>query len=191
MQADGRCPWCGDDPDYVRYHDEEWGVPERDSRALWESLSLEGFQAGLSWRTILSKREAFRRAFRAFDPVAVAAFGEDDIARLLGDAGIVRHRGKIEATIAGARAWQRIETGEGFARWIWSHVGGAPIQNRFRRMEDVPAETPLSQQLSKSLKAAGFKFCGPKIAYAFMQANGLVNDHLITCPRHQAVAAMA
>lgn len=190
MEALKSCPWCGDDPLYVAYHDEEWGVPERDSRALFECLMLEGFQAGLSWRTILNKREAFREAFDQFDPGKIAAYGESDVERLLGDAGIVRHRGKIEATIRGARAWREIEASEGFTAFLWDFVGGGPIQNDFASMADVPAETPLSRDLSKALKKAGFGFCGPTIVYAFMQAAGMVNDHLTTCPRHAAVAKL-
>lgn len=186
-----RCPWCGDDPLYVAYHDTEWGVPERDGRALWEKLVLDGFQAGLAWITILRKRENFRTAFAGFDPEVIARWGEAEVARLLADPGIVRHRGKIEATITNARAWLEIEAREGFADFLWSRVGGAPIQNRFRHMQEVPAETPLSQRISRDLKAAGFRFCGPTITYAFMQATGMVNDHLVTCPRHAEVAALA
>ncbi|MEO0999701.1 MAG: DNA-3-methyladenine glycosylase I [Pseudomonadota bacterium] len=186
-----RCPWCGTDPLYIAYHDREWGVPERDGRALWEKLMLEGFQAGLAWITILRKREGFRTAFDGFEPARVARYTEADVARLLADPGIVRHRGKIEATIGNARAYERIEAREGFAAFIWSFVDGVPVQNRFATMDEVPAETPISKALSKALKAEGFKFCGPTITYAFMQAAGLVNDHLVTCPRHAAVAALA
>lgn len=191
MVDDGRCPWCGEDTLYVSYHDHEWGIPERDSRALYEKLILDGFQAGLSWYTILKKRPAFRAAFADFDPEAVARFGERDVARLLGDAGIVRHRGKIEAAIEGARLWIEIEGEGGFDRFLWDFTGGAPIQNAFADMSEVPAETPLSREVSKALKARGFRFCGPTIVYAFMQAVGMVNDHLVTCPRHEAVARMA
>lgn len=186
-----RCGWCGLEPIYVAYHDTEWGVPEYDARALWEKLILDGFQAGLSWITILKKRDNFRTAFEGFDPNVIAGWGEADVARLLGDAGIVRHRGKIEATIGNARAWQKIEQEQGFDRFLWAYVGGAPIQNRFASMAEVPAETPLSKQISKDLKKAGFRFCGPTIVYAFMQACGLVNDHLTGCPRHAEVAGMA
>lgn len=186
-----RCTWCGDDPIYVAYHDTEWGVPEYDSRALWEKLILDGFQAGLSWITILKKRENFRAAFAGFDPDIIAEWGEDDVARLLGDPGIVRHRGKIEATIGNARAWQKIEQREGFDRFLWDRVGGAPITNHFASMAEVPPSTPLSTRISKDLKAEGFRFCGPTIVYAFMEATGLVNDHLTGCPRHGEVAAMA
>jgi len=185
-----RCGWCGEDPLYVAYHDLEWGVPERDSRRLFEKLSLDGFQAGLSWITILRKRDAFRRAFADFAPEVIAGWGEDEVTRLLGDPGIVRHRGKIEATIGNARAWAAIEAREGFSEFLWSRVGGAPLQNRFATLAEVPAETPLSRRISKDLRAEGFRFCGPTITYAFMQAVGMVNDHLITCPRHDAVAAL-
>ena len=182
-----RCGWCGADPVYVAYHDTEWGVPERDPRALWEKLILDGFQAGLSWITILKKREAFRAGFAGFDPGQVARFGEAEIARLLADPGIVRHRGKIEATIGNARAYLAIAERDGFDRFLWDFVDGAPIQNNFRTMAEVPAQTDLSQRVSKALKAEGFRFCGPTIVYAFMQAVGMVNDHLVTCHRHEAV----
>jgi len=189
--AEGRCPWCGDDPLYVAYHDGEWGVPEWSSRALWEKLVLDGFQAGLSWITILRKREAFRAAFDGFDPARVARYGEAEIARILADPGVVRHRGKIEATIGNARAWLEIEAGGGFDRFLWDFVDGRPVRNAFASMAEVPAETPLSREISKALKARGFKFCGPTIVYAFMQAVGMVNDHLVTCPRHAACAGAA
>ena len=187
---EGRCPWCGADPLYVAYHDEEWGAPERDSRALYEKLMLDGFQAGLSWYTILKKRPAFRAAFAGFEPEKVARFGEADVARLLGDAGIVRHRGKIEAAISAARIWIEIEGEGGFDRFLWDFVGGAPIQNNFAAMGEVPTETPLSKEVSKALKARGFRFCGPTIVYAFMEAVGMVNDHLTSCPRHAAVTRL-
>ena len=187
----GRCPWCGTDPLYVAYHDAEWGVPEWDSRALWEKLVLDGFQAGLAWITILRKRQAFRRAFEGFNPETVARWAEADVARLLTDAGIVRHRGKIEATIGNARAWLAIEEREGFAPFLWRFIDGVPVQNRRVSMAEVPAETPVSRAMSRTLKAEGFRFCGPTIVYAFMQATGMVNDHLVTCRRHAAVAAMA
>lgn len=178
-----RCDWCGHDPLYVAYHDTEWGVPQRDPRALWEQLILEGFQAGLSWITILRKREGFRSAFAGFDPSIIARWGGDDIQRLLADPGIVRHRGKIEATIGNAQAYLKLEDGEGFANFIWSRVNHEPIQNRPATMADVPGHTPLSTALSKDLKKAGFRFCGPTTVYAFMQASGLVNDHLNGCAR--------
>jgi len=183
-----RCGWVGAEEIYLTYHDEEWGVPERDSRALWEKLILDGFQAGLSWITILKKRENFRRAFAGFDPNVIAGWGESEVLRLLSDPGIVRHRGKIEATIGNARAWQVIQAREGFDRFLWGYVDGAPIVNHWKRLEEVPAQTPLSVRISKDLKAAGFRFCGPTIVYAFMQAVGMVNDHLVTCPQHQGVA---
>ncbi|MEM1267146.1 MAG: DNA-3-methyladenine glycosylase I, partial [Pseudomonadota bacterium] len=176
---------------YTSYHDTEWGVPEWDSRALWEKLILDGFQAGLSWITILRKRDAFRAAFAGFDPERVAAFGEEDIARLLSDPGIVRHRGKIEATIKSANLYLEIEADQGFSTYLWSYVDGAPVQNTYARMEDVPAFTPLSEQISKDLKARGFRFVGPTIVYAAMQAMGLVNDHLTGCFRHTEVAALS
>ncbi len=186
-----RCGWAGSEAIYLDYHDTEWGVPEHDSRALWEKLILDGFQAGLSWITILKKRDNFRAAFAGFDPDVIAGWGEDEVMRLLGDPGIVRHRGKIEATIGNARAWQRIEAEQGFDRFLWDYVGGRPLQNDWAGMDQVPAMTPLSQRISKDLKKAGFRFCGPTIVYAFMQAVGMVNDHLVTCPRHDAVARLA
>lgn len=179
-----RCTWCGTDPIYVAYHDEEWGVPEYDGRALWEKLVLDGFQAGLSWITILKKRDAFRAAFAGFDPAAVARFDETDVERLLADPGIVRHRGKIEATIRGARIVDEMGT-EAFGTWIWDYVDGTPIQNRFETNADVPASTPLSTRISKDLKAKGFTFVGPTIVYAWMQATGIVNDHLTSCFRYR------
>lgn len=187
----GRCPWCGTDPLYVAYHDTEWGVPEYDSRALWEKLILDGFQAGLAWITILRKREAFRAAFAGFRPDVVAGFTEGDVARLLTDAGIVRHRGKIEGTIKSAQAFLRIEERSSFSDFLWQHLDGKPHVNRFASLSEVPAETAVSKAMSRELKASGFTFCGPTIVYAFMQATGMVNDHLVTCPRHAAVAALA
>ena len=179
-----RCPWCGTDPLYVAYHDSEWGKPQYDARALWECLMLECFQAGLSWITILRRRDTFRLAFSGFDPEIIAGWSEPEITRLLADPGIIRHRGKIEATLAGARAFLRIEADIGFAKFIWDHVGGMPI------MDDAATTTDradIAKTLAKSLKTEGFKFCGPTIAYAFMQAAGLVNDHLMTCPYRQLV----
>ena len=186
-----RCPWCGTDPIYVAYHDDEWGVPERDGRALWEKLVLDGFQAGLSWITILKKRDSFRAAFAGFDPATVAGWGEAEVAHLMGDAGIVRHRGKIEGAIRSARAFLAVEEREGFAPYLWKHLDGRPLQNAPRSMADVPTETPLSQAISRQLKKDGFTFCGPTIVYAFMQATGLVNDHLAECPAREKVAALA
>lgn len=186
MSDKDRCPWCGTDPLYVDYHDTEWGVPEYDGRALWEKLVLDGFQAGLSWITILRKREAFRRAFAGFDPQTVARFTDTDVARLLGDSGIVRHRGKIEGAIRSAQAWIAVEEREGFSTYLWKHLDGRPQLNTPRSMADVPAETPLSAAISKQLKKDGFTFCGPTIVYAFMQATGMVNDHLVGCPARKA-----
>ena len=185
-----RCGWAGGDPLYEQYHDTEWGVPERNSRALWEKLILEGFQAGLSWITILRKRDNFRTAFQGFDPDVIAGWGAPEVIRLMQDDGIVRHRGKIEGTIANARVWQRIEAEGGFDRYLWDHVGGQPIQNRRASLAEVPAQTEISRAISKDLKKRGAKFCGPTIVYAFMQAAGLVNDHLVTCPCHDKVAKM-
>lgn len=189
--ASERCSWPGTDPQYIAYHDEEWGVPEWDSRALFEKLILDGFQAGLAWITILRKRENFRQAFAGFDPHLIATWGDAEVQELLQNTGIVRHRGKIEATIGNAKAWQRIEAEQGFSDFLWSYVGGAPIQNRWTAMNQVPASTQVSERVSKDLKKAGFKFCGPTIVYAFMQAVGMVNDHLVTCPCHARVAALA
>jgi len=189
--TDERCTWPGTDPQYVAYHDEEWGVPEWDSRALFEKLILDGFQAGLAWITILRKRENFREAFAGFDPDVIAQWGDPEVEQLLQNSGIIRHRGKIEATITNARAWQRIEAEQGFSDFLWSYVGGSPIQNRWTAMNQVPASTPTSERLSKDLKKAGFKFCGPTIVYAFMQAVGMVNDHMVTCPCHARVAELA
>ena len=185
-----RCGWVGLEPIYETYHDTEWGVPEYDSRALWEKLILDGFQAGLSWITILKKRENFRVAFEGFDPNMIAGWSEEDVLRLLQNPGIIRHRGKIEATITNAQGWQRIEQEIGFDTYLWDYVDGAPLQNQWARLEEVPAQTELSQKISKDLKKRGFKFCGPTIVYAFMQAVGMVNDHLVTCPCHATVAKM-
>jgi DNA-3-methyladenine glycosylase I len=185
-----RCGWAGPDQIYLDYHDTEWGVPEYDSRALWEKLILDGFQAGLSWITILKKRDNFRAAFAGFDPAIIARWGEDDILRLLADPGIIRHRGKIAATIGNAQAWLRVEQDQGFSHWLWSYTGGLPIQNHWAGMAEVPAQTPLSERISRDLKKAGFRFCGPTIVYAFMQAVGMVNDHIAGCPRHAPCAAL-
>lgn len=185
-----RCGWCGEEAIYVAYHDHEWGVPERDSRALWEKLILDGFQAGLSWITILKKRENFREAFKGFDPAVIAGWDEAEVQSLLADPGIIRHRGKIEAAITNARAWAEIESRQGFDLFLWNYVDGRPVQNRFASLSEVPAQTALSTRISKDLKQAGFRFCGPTITYAFMQAVGMVNDHLVTCPAHDRVAAL-
>jgi len=186
-----RCPWPGTDPIYVAYHDEEWGVPERGDQALYEKLVLDGFQAGLSWITILRKREAFRRAFDGFAPETIARYSQKKVEALMQDQGIVRNRMKIEGAIASARAWLQImETGAGFSSFLWDFVDGKPIVNRYKKMTEIPAETERSRILSKELKAHGFKFCGPTIIYAFMQATGMVNDHLTACPRHAACAKL-
>ena len=188
-----RCGWVNPaDALYSAYHDEEWGVPEYDPRALWEKLVLDGFQAGLAWITILRKREAFRAAFANFDPEVVARFGEADRARLMADAGIVRSGGKIDAAIRGARVWLDMrERGEDFSAFLWGFVDGAPIQNRWEAIGQVPTQTPVAVEMAKALKARGFNFCGPVIVYAFMQAVGMVNDHVTGCFRHTEVAAMA
>ena len=178
-----RCAWAENDPLLRRYHDEEWGVPEHDSRALWEKLVLDGFQAGLSWVTILRKREAFRQGFRGFDPQVVARFDGNDVARLLADPGIVRSRAKIEATIGNARAYLAMEAaGEPFSTFVWNMAGGAPIRNA----GIVPTSSPLSEKMSAALKKRGFKFVGPVIVYAWMQATGIVNDHAAGCFRRDA-----
>jgi len=191
MGQDGltRCPWPGDDPLYRDYHDREWGTPLRDDRALFELLVLEGFQAGLSWLTILRRRENFRRAFQGFDPHAVAAYGPDDFARLLADPGIIRNRLKVEASAQNARAFLAAqERHGGFARFLWGFVDNAPVQNAWERMDQVPATTPLSDAVSRALKAQGFKFVGSTIVYALLQSIGMVNDHLTGCFRHAQLA---
>jgi DNA-3-methyladenine glycosylase I len=176
------------DPLYEAYHDTEWGVPERDARALWEKLVLDGFQAGLAWITILRKRDAFREAFEGFDPEIVARYGEADRARLMADAGIVRSNAKIDAAIGGARIWLDMrERGEDFSAFLWDFVDGRPLQNGFTAVGQVPAATPQAEQVSKALKAKGFKFVGPVIVYAFMQAVGMVNDHLTDCHCHDRI----
>ena len=186
----GRCPWAGSDLLYVRYHDEEWGVPKRDMRGLFEKLVLEGFQAGLSWITILRKRQHFRAVFDQFEPEKIARYDEKKIAKLLADPGIIRHRGKIEAAIGNARACLALEEKTGFSRFLWSFVEDRPRQHDFERMADIPAATEDSRALAKALKAEGFRFCGPTTIYAFMQGVGMVNDHLVTCPRHAACAKL-
>ena len=187
-----RCPWPGDDPLYVAYHDDEWGVPEFDDRALYEKLVLDGFQAGLSWITILRKRENFRRAFDGFEPSIIARYKPKKIEALMQDAGIIRNRAKIEGAVKSAQAYlELMESGPGLSRLLWDFVGGRPKVNRFRSKAQVPAATPLSIAISKELSARGFKFCGPTIVYAFMQATGMVNDHLVSCHRHAACAALA
>ena len=186
-----RCPWPGiADPEYARYHDEEWGVPLTDDRLLFEKLVLEGFQSGLSWLTILKKRENFRRAFDHFDTKKIACYGEREIGRLMTDAGIVRNKLKIEATIDNAKAYMALSKRQPFAHFIWSFLQGPPIQNKLRSIKDAPASTELSTRLSKALKAEGFRFVGPTTVYAFMQSSGMVNDHLVTCPRHSPCAKL-
>ncbi|MEQ9520026.1 MAG: DNA-3-methyladenine glycosylase I [Parvibaculum sp.] len=186
-----RCSWPTEDPIYLAYHDEEWGVPEWDDRALFEKLQLDGFQAGLSWITILKKRDNFRRAFDGFVPEKIVRYSDKKIEKLLQDEGIIRHRGKIEATISNARAYLEImETPGGFTEFIWDFVDGTPVQNKFKSMKQVPAQTEMSQKLSKELKRRGFKFCGPTIVYAFAQAVGMVNDHFTGCFRHDECAKL-
>jgi DNA-3-methyladenine glycosylase I len=191
--ADGlhRCPWPKDDPLYVSYHDNEWGVPEYDDRALFEKLILDGFQAGLSWITILRKRDNFRKAFDDFDPEKIARYTERKVEKLMQDAGIVRNRLKIEGAVMSARAYLEImERSDGFSNLLWGHLNGRPKVNHFKTLKSVPAETPLSRAISKDLAGRGFKFVGPTIVYAFMQAVGMVNDHLVACHRHEACAKL-
>ena len=176
-----RCPWAGRDPLYVAYHDSEWGKPERDGRALFEKLVLDGFQAGLSWITILRKRDAFRDAFDSFDPYRMARFDDKRVEQLMRNNGIVRNRAKIEGAILSARAWTEIESTTGFSTYLWSFVDNEPIVNAFQRMSETPTQTPLSVKIANDLKTRGFRFCGPTIVYAFMQAVGMVDDHLIDC----------
>jgi DNA-3-methyladenine glycosylase I len=186
-----RCPWPGQDTLYLAYHDEEWGVPEHGDRALFEKFILDGFQAGLSWITILRRRDAFRHAFDRFDPEKVARYNAKKIAALMQDQGIIRNRAKIEAAVSSARAYLALQEREGFGRYLWNFIDGKPVENKFRSMAQVPAATPLSEKISKDLKQRGFKFCGPTIVYAFCQATGMVNDHLVGCWRHEACRALA
>ena len=179
-----RCHWCGTDTLYVHYHDTDWGVPEYDSRALWEKLILDGFQAGLSWITILRKRENFRAAFDGFRPEVIARYDAAKIENLMQDAGIVRNRMKIEGTVESAKAYLKIAD---FSAYLWGFIDGVPVQNNFTSMSQVPAKTALAETISKDLKKRGFKFVGPTIVYAFMQACGLINDHMVECHRHEAV----
>ncbi|WP_310354732.1 DNA-3-methyladenine glycosylase I [Methylobacterium sp. BE186] len=191
--ADGcpRCWWAGLDPIYVAYHDTEWGVPEYDDRALYEKLILDGFQAGLSWITILKRRDGFRRAFASFEPERIARFTEADVARLMQDTGIIRNRAKIVGAVAGARAYLRImESGPGFSRFLWDFVEGRPVQGGARSRAEIATETAVSRAMSKALKAQGFTFVGPTIVHAFMQAVGMVNDHLLGCHRHGPCAEL-
>jgi DNA-3-methyladenine glycosylase I len=193
LLADGtpRCPWPGCDPLYLAYHDQEWGVPERDDRALFEKLILDGFQAGLSWITILRKREAFRAAFDGFDPERIARYDAGTIEALMQDKGIVRNRAKIMGAIASARAFLAIQEHQGFASYLWGFFDNRTVVNHYRDISEVPARTPLSVTIAKDLEARGFKFCGPTIVYAFCQATGMVNDHLVSCFRHEACAKLA
>jgi DNA-3-methyladenine glycosylase I len=193
VKADASCTWPGTDPLYVAYHDEEWGVPEYDPRALYEKLVLDGFQAGLSWITILRKRDNFRKAFHNFDPEKIARYGKRDFERLMKNEGIIRSNAKIKAAIEGAQLFLDIQEKEpgGFREFIWKHVGDRAVQNKFVSMKQVPAKTPMSEALSKDLKQRGFKFVGPVIVYAFAQAVGMVNDHMVSCPRHKACAKLA
>jgi DNA-3-methyladenine glycosylase I len=185
-----RCGWVGSEPLYAAYHDEEWGVPNGGSRALFEKMVLEGFQAGLSWITILRKREHFRRAFDSFEPAKIARYDDAKKQALLADPGIVRNRLKVEATINNAKAYLRLSERTTFARFLWDFVDGRPLQNRRATLKDVPAETELSRKISKALKAEGFRFVGPTTMYAMMQAVGMVNDHITDCHRHDDCAAM-
>ncbi len=187
-----RCAWAGDDPLYIAYHDEEWGVPSHDDRHLFEMLILEGAQAGLSWITILRKRENYRRAFANWNAEKMARFGATDVARLMADAGIVRNRLKIAAAIDSAKAFLKVREEFGtFDKYIWQFVGGAPMQNKRRALGEVPASTPESDAMSRDLKERGFRFVGTTICYAFMQAVGMVNDHVVTCFRHREVVKTA
>jgi DNA-3-methyladenine glycosylase I len=187
-----RCPWPKQDPLYVAYHDQEWGVPEFDDRALYEKLMLDGFQAGLAWITILRKRDNFRQAFDDFEPERIARYTPKKVERLMGDAGIVRNRAKIEGAVTSARAYLKImESGPGFSALLWDFLDGTPKLNNFRTVKQVPAETDISRKMSKELIGRGFKFVGPTIVYAFMQAVGMVNDHLVSCHRHAACAKLA
>jgi DNA-3-methyladenine glycosylase I len=179
-----RCDWCGTDPLYVHYHDTDWGVPEYDSRALFEKLILDGFQAGLSWITILRKRENFRAAFDGFKPEVIARYDARKCEALMQDAGIVRNRLKIEGTVINAKAYLEMED---FSAYLWNFVDGRPLQNKIESMMQLPASTPLAEKISKDLKKRGFKFVGPTIVYAFMQATGFFNDHMVDCHRHDAV----
>lgn len=185
-----RCAWAGNDPLYVRYHDNEWGVPQTDDRALFEKLILEGFQAGLSWITILRKRDHFRKVFDGFDPHKIARYSDRKLAKLMADPGIIRNKAKISASVSNARAFLKLSERQSLTSFIWDFVDGKPIINECRTLEDVPAQTEISKAMSKALKSQGFRFVGPTTAYAFMQSMGLVNDHVIGCPRHSACARL-
>ena len=186
--SDSVCPWCTGFDLYRQYHDEEWGVPLRDDRALFELLNLEGAQAGLSWSTVLKKREHYRRVFDGFQPELIARYDEAKVATLLADPGIIRNRAKVAATIQNAKAFLEITvSGQSFSDTLWQFVGGQPIQNSWQSMSEVPTSTPQAVAMSKALQKAGFKFVGPTICYAFMQAAGMVNDHLVSCPKYAAL----
>jgi DNA-3-methyladenine glycosylase I len=192
MAEKERCGWCGTDELYVAYHDEEWGVPVRDDRTLFEFLILEGAQAGLSWSTILNKRKGYRRLYDAFDPELVARYDDAKVAGLLTDPAIVRNRAKVAASIGNAKAFLEVRTEFGsFSDYIWRFTDGVPIQNIWKTLAEIPAKTPLAETISKDLKQRGFKFVGPTIVYAHMQATGMVNDHIVSCFRHAEVAALS
>ena len=191
MSEPSRCGWAGPQPIYIAYHDEEWGVPRADDRLLLEKLTLEGFQAGLSWITILNKRARFREVFDNFDAEKVARYGERKIDSLLADAGIIRHRGKIEAAISNAKVYLELRERMSLSAFLWDFVDGTPVQNSFSRLEDIPAQTKLSKAMAKALKMEGFRFCGPTTVYAFMQSVGMVNDHLVGCHRDAPCAELA
>jgi len=192
MTDRARCGWCGTDPLYVAYHDEDWGVPVRDDRTLFEFLILEGAQAGLSWSTILNKRAGYRRLYDGFDPELVARYDDAKVAELLADPAIVRNRAKVAASIGNARAFLEVQAEFGsFSDYIWRFTDGVPIQNAWRTLADLPVKTPLAETISRDLKRRGFKFVGPTIVYAHMQATGMVNDHLVSCFRHAEVSALS
>ena len=186
-----RCDWAGPDQIYIDYHDTEWGVPKSDDRVLFEKLVLEGFQAGLSWITILKKRERFRKVFDAFEPEKIVRYRKRKLENLMADAGIIRNRAKIEATVSNARAYLDLREQRSLGSFLWDFVDGEPVQNSFASMKAVPAETPISQAMAKALKSKGFRFCGPTTVYAFMQSMGMVNDHLIECHRYEVCKALA
>jgi DNA-3-methyladenine glycosylase I len=191
MSEPKRCTWAGPQPIYITYHDEEWGVPRADDRLLLEKLTLEGFQAGLSWITILNKRARFREVFDNFDAEKVARYDEKKISKLLTDAGIIRHRGKIEAAISNAKVYLELREKTSLSAFLWDFVDGTPVQNQVTRMEDIPAQTDVSAAMAKALKKLGFRFCGPTTVYAFMQSVGMVNDHLVSCHRHGPCVELA
>ncbi len=191
MSEPSRCGWAGPQPIYIAYHDSEWGVPSADERLLLEKLILEGFQAGLSWITILNKRARFRKVFDNFDAQKMARYDAKKIAQLMADPGIIRHRGKIEAAIGNAKAYLELRQRTSLAALLWDIAGGTPVQNEFKTLEDIPAQTQVSQTMAKALKAKGFRFCGPTTVYAFMQSLGMVNDHLVHCHRYETCAELA